>query len=90
VQRPVTDALNSRASRVIPCTAHTNSLSGCRILERLSDEGWGDEISSHRQDYLRSIVETEGVRAAQLLTEKGMDAPPENAQSENTFQHGRG
>ena len=70
------------------CVHQFSSLSGCRVLERLSDEGWGEEISSHRQDYLRSILETEGVRAAQLLTEKGMNAPPKNAQSENGFQHG--
>jgi len=39
---------------------------------------------------MRRIVETEGVRAAELLTEKGADAPLKDAQPMNPFQHGKG
>jgi len=34
---------------------------------------------------MRTIVNTEGVRVAELLTEKGMDAPPKRARSDNDF-----
>lgn len=84
----VTDGLTSR--EFFSCTARsgvTNSLSGFRILERLADEGWGDEISSHRTDYTWSIVGVDGVNVARPLTDKGTNAHVlgGNMQPENWF-----
>jgi len=50
------------------------SLSESRILERLADEGWHDELLSHRQDYVKSIIRVEGAYVAAPLTEKGTSA----------------
>ena len=51
-----------------------SSLSGFRILERLADEGWRDEIVSHREDYFCSITGVEGGYVERPLTEKGTNA----------------
>ena len=48
--------------------------SGLRILERLADEGWHEEILSHREAYVRSIAGVEGVYVERPLTEKGTNA----------------
>jgi len=49
-----------------------SSSSDPRILERLADEGWDEEISSHRNDYVMSIITVKGAQdPAAPLTEKG-------------------
>lgn len=45
-----------------------------RILERLVDEGWAEEITSHGEDYVRSLTQVKGVKVARPLTEKGTNA----------------
>jgi hypothetical protein len=52
----------------------SSSLSDFRILERLADEGWGEEILSHRADYVWDIGKVKGVNVARPLTEKGTNA----------------
>ena len=40
----------------------------------MADEGWREEIVSHREDYVRSIIRVEGAYVGRPLTEKGMNA----------------
>ena len=42
-------------------------------MERLTDEGWGKEILSHREEYVESIISVKGGNAMRPLTEKGMN-----------------
>lgn len=65
-------------------------LSDFRILERLADEGWSEQILSHREDYVRRITEVKGVSTARPLTGKGTTHTLENLRFENHFQRGRG
>jgi len=59
-------------------------------LERLADQGWRGEISSHREEYARSIVETRDGKVAQPLTEEGVGTHhKKNVPSENRFQRGK-
>jgi hypothetical protein len=52
----------------------------------LADEGWGEEISSHRKDYIGGITQMKGVRVAQPLTEKGMSTRHlEESRNSRTF-----
>ena len=48
--------------------------SGLRILERLADEGWHEEIISRREAYVRSITGVEGACVERPLTDKGTNA----------------
>ena len=68
---------NGLTSRLTPSCriVRPSSPSDLRILERLGGEGWREEISSHREDYIMSIIGVEGgqVRAAPL-TEIGTSA----------------
>jgi len=43
-------------------------------MERLADEGWDEQIVSHRKEYLQCITGVEGVCVARPLTEKGTSA----------------
>ena len=47
------------------------SLSDSRIVERLASGGWREEITSHKQEYLRCIIRMEGACVARPLPEKG-------------------
>ena len=67
-----------------------HSHSNVRVLERLADEGWRKEISSHREDYARCIAQVKGVNGTLPLTEGGTNAHiPEEYVIENRFQSGR-
>jgi len=43
-------------------------------MERLADEGWREEIQSHREEYIGYISWVGGVRAARPLAETGTSA----------------
>ena len=43
-------------------------------MERLADDGWREEIISHRQEYLRCIGRMEGACVARPLVGKGTGA----------------
>ena len=56
----------------------------------MTDKGWGEEISSHRNAYVKRIIEVKGVKLARPLTEKGMYVRFEKqVQLENCFQRGK-
>lgn len=42
----------------------------CSVLEKLFEEGWGDELSEHLQSYC-GLDEVTGVGISKPLTEKG-------------------
>jgi hypothetical protein len=44
-----------------------------RVLEKLFEEGWGDELSEHLQSY-RGLDEVTGVGISKPLSEKGRTA----------------
>ena len=46
-----------------------------RIWERLSEEGWRDEISARKSEYESGIMEIKGVVMNRPLGEKGMHIP---------------
>lgn len=54
-------------------TSHefSRSLLSFRILERLEDEGWGDELRTHPQSY-NCLGDQPGVKISKSLTDKGM------------------
>ena len=43
-------------------------------MERLAEEGWHEQIVSHREEYLQCITNVEGVSVARPLAEKGTSA----------------
>jgi len=58
-------------------------------MERLADEGWHEQILSHREEYLECITWVEGVCVARPLVEKGTRAHSgKDMQFENYFQRG--
>ena len=60
---------------ITPSAVYSDSPhSDLRILEKLADEGWREEIVSHREAYIRSITGVEGAYVGRPLTEKGMNA----------------
>lgn len=59
---------------IAPCTGSVlwfSSLPDPRILDRLADEGWHEEISSRRGEYVQYIAGAQGAYVARPLTEKG-------------------
>jgi len=63
-----------------------SSSSNFRIVERLADEGWDEQILSHRAEYLRYITAVDGVCVTRPLVEKGTRAHAlENIQNLRTI-----
>ena len=77
---------------ITPSAVYSDSPhSDLRILEKLADEGWREEIVSHIDAYIRSITGVEGAYVGRPLTEKGTNAHSgESIQSENSLQRGIG
>ena len=53
----------------------TNSPTLCRIWERLSEEGWDEEIATRKSEFKPGLMKIKGVVIARPLSEKGVHVP---------------
>jgi len=71
--QPAADGSTSKAISPVSL-APIELMFGSRIVERLSNLGWREEIPLHRQEYLRCITAVKGACVARTLSEKGTGA----------------
>jgi hypothetical protein len=56
---------------VVDTYTHVNSLILARIWEKLSEDGWHEEIAAHKSMYEQGLLRIKGVMVLRPLGEKG-------------------